>query len=69
MYCRITEHDACERLSREIQSQLVLRNRQQSLSNEYSIISGTVRVRLRQFSTELDDLNKKLQLAAKSRKL
>ncbi|XP_058835103.1 syntaxin-8 [Topomyia yanbarensis] len=52
--------DACERLSNEIQSQLVSRNRQNSLSREYSSISGQTRVRLKQFGSELEQLNKKL---------
>ncbi|GAB0100243.1 syntaxin-8 [Sergentomyia squamirostris] len=59
----ITEYDACERLSREIQSQIVLRNREQRLSDEYSRISGNVRVRLKQFSTELSALEQKLDQA------
>uniref|UniRef100_A0A1B0CP58 t-SNARE coiled-coil homology domain-containing protein n=1 Tax=Lutzomyia longipalpis TaxID=7200 RepID=A0A1B0CP58_LUTLO len=58
---RITEYEACERLSREIQSQIVLRNREQRLSDEYSKLSGNVRMRLKQFSTELVSLEKKLE--------
>ncbi|XP_055689394.1 syntaxin-8 [Lutzomyia longipalpis] len=57
----ITEYEACERLSREIQSQIVLRNREQRLSDEYSKLSGNVRMRLKQFSTELVSLEKKLE--------
>uniref|UniRef100_A0A1L8D9I7 Putative conserved plasma membrane protein n=1 Tax=Nyssomyia neivai TaxID=330878 RepID=A0A1L8D9I7_9DIPT len=56
----ITEYEACERLSREIQSQIVLRNREQRLSDAYSRLSGNVRMRLKQFSTELGALEKKL---------
>ncbi|XP_055608175.1 syntaxin-8 [Uranotaenia lowii] len=56
----LSDLDACERLSNEIQSQLVARNREAHLSREYSSISGQARVRLKQFSSELEQLNKKL---------
>ncbi|XP_055529478.1 syntaxin-8 [Wyeomyia smithii] len=56
----LSDLDACERLSNEIQSQLVARNRENQLSREYSSISGHVRVRLKQFGSELEQLNKKL---------
>ncbi|XP_059609243.1 syntaxin-8 [Phlebotomus argentipes] len=65
----ITEYEACERLSREIQSQIVLRNREQRLSDEYSRLSGSVRVRLKQFSTELASLETKLEQARRTRSL
>lgn len=61
---RITEFDACERLSRDIQSQIVLRNREPRLSNEYSKISAGVRFKLKQFSTELQQLNANLSGAS-----
>ncbi|KXJ78640.1 syntaxin-8-like [Aedes albopictus] len=57
----LSDLDACERLSNEIQSHLVARNRQGQLSPEYSSISGQVRVRLKQFGSELEQLNKKLR--------
>ncbi|XP_055708261.1 syntaxin-8 [Phlebotomus papatasi] len=59
----ITEYEACERLSREIQSQIVLRNREKRLSDEYSKLSGNVRMRLKQFSNELGSLDTKLEQA------
>uniref|UniRef100_A0A182JP66 t-SNARE coiled-coil homology domain-containing protein n=1 Tax=Anopheles christyi TaxID=43041 RepID=A0A182JP66_9DIPT len=58
----LTELDACENLSNDIQSQLAARNRENQLSREYSIISGTVRVRLKQLGSELDQLTRKLGL-------
>uniref|UniRef100_A0A182P0Z9 t-SNARE coiled-coil homology domain-containing protein n=1 Tax=Anopheles epiroticus TaxID=199890 RepID=A0A182P0Z9_9DIPT len=58
----LTELDACENLSNDIQSQLAARNRENSLSREYSVISGTVRVRLKQLGSELDQLVRKLGL-------
>ncbi|EAA11622.4 AGAP006100-PA [Anopheles gambiae str. PEST] len=58
----LTELDACENLSNDIQSQLAARNRENQLSRQYSIISGTVRVRLKQLGSELDQLTRKLGL-------
>lgn len=58
LFYRIPEYDACERLSRDIQSQIVLRNQQPRLSTEYSKISSGVRFNLKQFSTNLEQLNK-----------
>lgn len=62
----LSDLDACERLSNEIQSHLVARNRQGQLSPEYSSISGQVRVRLKQFGSELEQLNKKLRYISSS---
>lgn len=58
----LTELDACENLSNDIQSQLAARNRENSLSREYGVLSGTVRVRLKQLGSELDQLTRKLGL-------
>lgn len=57
----LSDLDACERLSNDIQSQLVARNRQGQLSREYSSISGQVRVRLKQLGSELEQLSNKLK--------
>lgn len=62
----LSDLDACERLSNEIQSQLVARNRLGQLSREYSSISGQVRVRLKQLGTELDQLTRKLRYISSS---
>lgn len=62
----LSDLDACERLSNEIQSQLVARNREGQLSRQYSSISGQVRVRLKQFGSELEQLNKKLSYISRS---
>lgn len=60
-FARLSDLDACERLSNEIQSQLVARNRQGQRSREYSSISGQVRVRLKQLGSELEQLSNKLK--------
>ncbi|XP_055626634.1 syntaxin-8 [Toxorhynchites rutilus septentrionalis] len=62
----LSDLDACERLSNEIQSQLVARNRENSLSREYSSISGQIRVRIKQFGSELEQLSKKLGYTSSS---
>ncbi|XP_053676955.1 syntaxin-8 [Anopheles nili] len=62
----LTELDACENLSNDIQSQLAARNQENQLSREYGILSGTVRVRLKQLGGELEQLNRKLGLISNS---
>lgn len=61
---RTTEFAACERLSRDIQSQIVTRNQQPRLSTEYSKISHTIRFKLKQFQTNLEQLNSTIAHAA-----
>jgi len=56
----ITEHDACERLSRDIKSQIVSRNREARLSTEYTKLSGGIRFKLKQFTSQLEQLTKTL---------
>ncbi|XP_055315307.1 syntaxin-8 [Sitodiplosis mosellana] len=60
----ITEYAACERLSRDIQTQIVLRNKEPRLSTEYSKISSGIRFNLKQFLTNLDQLNQTIQQSA-----
>ncbi len=57
---RITEYEASERLSRDVQAQLVYRDSQAKLSAEYAKLSATIRIRLKQLSGELDQLDQKL---------
>lgn len=61
---RISEFDASERLSQEIQSQIVLRNREKQLSQEYSKISSGIRFKLKQFQTNISQLNQSLSQSA-----
>lgn len=61
---RITEYAASDRLCRDIQSQIVLRNREPRLSTEYSKISSGIRFNLKQFSTNLEQLNSSLTQSA-----
>lgn len=62
---RTTEYEACERLSRDIQSEIATRNRLPRLSTEYSKISSTIRFKLRQFQTQYKQLNSTIEDAAK----
>jgi len=57
----ITEYEASERLSRDVQAQIVYRNSQNKLSVEYSKLSATIRIRLKQLSSELEQLDQKLE--------
>lgn len=57
---RITEYDACARLSTDIQMQIVQRKTHPINSSEYARLSGGVRLRLKQFDGELGQLSKKL---------
>lgn len=61
VHYRITEFEASERLSRDVQAQLVYRNSQAKLSPEYAKLSATIRIRLKQLSSELEQLDKKLE--------
>jgi len=56
----VTEHDSCERLSHAIRTQIFERDRQKPLSDEYSKISANIRIFLRQFELELEQLKNKL---------
>ncbi|XP_055376837.1 syntaxin-8 [Condylostylus longicornis] len=65
----VTEHDSCERLGHVITAQLVERDRQKPLSTEYSNISANIRLRLRQFELELNELFLKLNTANKKKSI
>lgn len=58
------EHDACEKLAREIMEQLTSRDREERSSKIYDALSGKIRIRLKQYSTEVKQLNEKLNLAS-----
>lgn len=57
----IIEYGACDRLSRDIQTQIVQRNQLGKLSDDYSKLSATIRIRLNQFSSELSQLANRLK--------
>lgn len=58
---RITEYDACDRLSGEIQRQIMQRKAQPVNGPEYSRLSGIVRLRMKQYGNELSQLSQKIR--------
>lgn len=60
------EHEACEKLFREIMEQLTARSREQKSSQGYDRLSATIRLRMKQYSSEVQELWNKLQTAASS---
>lgn len=64
IFFRILEHDACEKLAREIMEQLTSRDREERSSKIYDALSGKIRIRLKQYSTEVKQLNEKLNLGS-----
>ena len=64
--CRLTEHEACEKLFREIMEQLTVRSREQKTSQAYARLSSSIRLRMKQYSSEVQQLKEKLTQASLS---
>jgi hypothetical protein len=64
--CRLTEHEACEKLFREIMEQLAVRSREQKTSQVYARLSSAIRLRMKQYSSEVQQLKDKLSEASAS---
>lgn len=62
--CRLTEHEACEKLCREIMEQLTVRSAEQKTSQEYARLSSAIRLRMKQYSSEVQQLKDKLSEAS-----
>ncbi|CAG9761658.1 unnamed protein product [Ceutorhynchus assimilis] len=62
----ILEHESCEKLQREIMSQLTERQRHPRTSQKYAQISADIRLRLKQFNNELQQLRLKLDTSSTS---
>lgn len=59
---RITAHDACEKLYRDIQSQLLLYQSQyESDDDQLSSFRFQIRLKLKQYSTEITQLKFQLE--------
>ncbi|XP_048513978.1 syntaxin-8 isoform X1 [Athalia rosae] len=56
----LTEHESCEKLFREIMEQLTLRNRESKTSQNYASLSAHIRLRMKQYSGEVEQLKDKL---------
>jgi hypothetical protein len=63
---RLTEHEACEKLFREIMKQLTVRSGEQKTSQEYARLSSAIRLRMKQYSSEVLQLKDKLSEASAS---
>lgn len=64
---RLLEYESCEKLHRDIMEQMSLRSRETRTSEKYARLSATVRMRLKQYNNEVDQLRVKLQEAARSK--
>ncbi|XP_034250411.1 syntaxin-8 [Thrips palmi] len=62
----LREHEACEKLFREIAAQLSERDSEISSSAAYAKLSALVRVRLRQFTVEVNQLREKHAVIARN---
>ncbi|KAL3285245.1 hypothetical protein HHI36_019355 [Cryptolaemus montrouzieri] len=56
----LLEHETCEKLYRDIMEQLTLRQRQPRTSDKFSQLSATIRLRLKQYNNEIEQLHQKL---------
>nr|CAD7602244.1 unnamed protein product [Timema genevievae] len=57
---RLAEHDACEKLLREIKEQLTIRSKEHKTSQEYARVSSSIRLRMKQYESEIQQLKEKL---------
>lgn len=55
------EYDSCEKLYRDIVEQLNARANEPWTSDNYAKISATVRMRMKQYATEVQQLKNKLE--------
>ncbi|XP_069701444.1 syntaxin-8 [Periplaneta americana] len=62
----LTEHEACEKLFREIMEQITVRSREQKTSQAYARLSSSIRLRMKQYSSEVQQLKDKLSQASAS---
>lgn len=60
-----TEYESCEKLHRQIMEQLSMRSKEAKSSDQYTRLSAGIRLRLKQFNNELDQLRVKLNQEAK----
>lgn len=61
------EYESCEKLYREIEGLLNERDLELQSSEKYVLYSSKVRLRLKQFSNEVQQLSNKLKRLAKSK--
>ncbi|XP_076634007.1 syntaxin 8 [Colletes latitarsis] len=63
----LMEYDACLKLFREIMEQLTARNRHPRKSQTYSNLSANIRIHLKQYKREVQELKNKVDDASKSK--
>ncbi|KAL5244516.1 hypothetical protein ACI65C_011926 [Semiaphis heraclei] len=63
----LIEYESCEKLYREIEGLLNVRELEQKSSEKYVLYSSQVRLRLKQFTDEVQQLSHKLRELAKSK--
>lgn len=66
---RLAEYNTCEKLYQTIVETLQQRNNQPKNSDEYSRISARIRVQLKQYSNQVNQLKVQLQNVASSNSL
>lgn len=67
VFFRLMEYESCEKLYREIEGLLNVRDLEHHSSEKYVLYSSKVRLRLKQFSNEVEQLSSKLKGLAKSK--
>ncbi|XP_034175355.2 syntaxin 8 [Osmia lignaria lignaria] len=63
----LTEYNACEKLFREIMEQFTERNKHLKVSQKYASISVNIRIHLKQYSREVQQLKNKIDDALRSK--
>ncbi|PBC32507.1 syntaxin-8 [Apis cerana] len=63
----LTEYDACEKLFREIMEQFTARNKHSKTLQAYASISANIRIRIKQYNREVQQLKDKVDDALKSK--
>lgn len=64
---RLIEYESCEKLFRDIEGILNIRDLEHKSSEKYVLCSSQARIRLKQFGDELHELSRKLQESSRSR--
>ncbi|XP_015516231.1 syntaxin-8 [Neodiprion pinetum] len=65
----LTEYESCDKLFREIMEQLTLRNRESRTSQNYASLSANIRLRMKQYSGEVEQLKSKVDEDFKMRSI
>lgn len=61
---RILEHESCEKLQRDIMGQLTERQKFPRTHSKYAQISADIRLRLKQYNNEVQQLRQKLDISS-----